>query len=318
MARQPSAATSSEIQRLMRKGSWLHAMIRSDSTGALLLMREDSRLSHKRSSQSKWTNPRDLRDHGWTSNRYDPMWQTRGVDDVLEDLHIRHSSTDKDVKIVHRVCSVRDVTLRTKLTMPQDTDAQYCQVIKVRDGLIMPYFIWSPAEEARRRGRSAPDLPLAQYSDVLFLEYSKMAERAHVSVRNIKYILFHNVENTQTWAAVLKLFDRRGKLRHRSNAKPQLQLRSWPGERFSMRSDRDETQALLATPLGATVAWLLIQHKSTFAGKDVRSVRWLHRIFSDAFLVILTLSSPFRCTSSRIVTAQTETPTIRTLAFSSP
>lgn len=146
-------------------------------------------------------------------------------------------------------------------------------MIKIRDGLIMPYWIWSPAEEAHHNRRADPRVPLHSYSDVLFLEYKKMADRAHVSPRNIKYILFHNVENTKTWAAVLKIFDRRGKLRRRSrNQPPELQLRSWPGERLSMRSDRDQVLAMLATPLGATVAWLLIQHKHYFAGKDIRSV----------------------------------------------
>lgn len=96
----------------MQKGTWLHAMIRADADGALQLMKQDRRYEHKDSSQSKWTDPRALRDNGWESGRFNAMWHTRGVNDVLEDLNLPQSSTDKDVKIKNEVRQAGRPTMR--------------------------------------------------------------------------------------------------------------------------------------------------------------------------------------------------------------
>lgn len=102
-ARQPHPASSAEVERLVRKGEWFHAMIQGDERQALDVMRQDRRYEHKDSSQSKWTDPRALRENGWSSDRHNPMWQTRGVNEMLEDLDTPAHDSDKDVKI-ENVC----------------------------------------------------------------------------------------------------------------------------------------------------------------------------------------------------------------------
>lgn len=85
----------------------------------------------------------------------------------------------------------------------------------------------------------------------------------------LRYFLFHNVENPETWAMVLRIFGRYGGLRHRSHGRAELQLPAWPGTRLPITSE--EAQALLATPIGGSIAWLLIQHKADLGGKTILS-----------------------------------------------
>ena len=112
---------------------------------------------------------------------------------------------------------------------------------------------------------------MAKYSDVIFLEYSRVASKANVPVRNLRYILFDNVENQPTWAAVLTIFAHRKKATviaaKGGKTSAEIDMPYWPGLEFAVPSEG--AYALLATPLGASLAWLLIQHKTQFAGKKV-------------------------------------------------
>lgn len=129
-------------------------------------------------------------------------------------------------------------------------------------GLVIPYYIFSPRHEAETYNVKSELVPLAQYSDVLFLEYSKLAGRANADVSGLKYLLFHNIQNPDTWSTVLKA------LMNKNEGKPDVPL--WPGTKFSMNSA--EGKALLGTQIGAPVAWMLIQHKEAFGAKSIVKV----------------------------------------------
>jgi len=64
----------------------------------------------------------------------------------------------------------------------------------------MPYYIFSPAREAGGKG------PNLKYSDVLYLEYNKLAKQYGRSIRDLRFVCFHNVENTDLWAAIVAVF----------------------------------------------------------------------------------------------------------------
>lgn len=132
----------------------------------------------------------------------------------------------------------------------------------MKAGLVIPYYVYSPRNEAARHNIKGELVPLAQYSDVLFLEYKKLAGRAKVEVSGLKYFLFHNIENQNTWSTVLKA------LKNKNNGNMDIPM--WPGAEFSMNSA--EGKALLGTQIGAPVAWMLIQHKQAFGGKSVFKV----------------------------------------------
>ena len=108
-------------------------------------------------------------------------------------------------------------------------------------------------------------MPLAQYSDVIFLEYSKLCDRAKKEVSGLKYMLAINVENPNTWSIVLKA------LMNRNGGNTDIPL--WPGTEFSM--NEAEGKALLGTQIGAPLAWMLIQHKQAFGARSVVKASFL-------------------------------------------
>lgn len=84
------------------------------------------------------------------------------------------------------------------------SNATYDQAINVGAGLVIPHYVFSPYYEVQTNHIKSKVVPLAQYSDVLFLEYSKLCARSKASASGLKYLLFLNVGNTNTWAIVLK------------------------------------------------------------------------------------------------------------------
>jgi hypothetical protein len=119
-------------------------------------------------------------------------------------------------------------------------------------------------------------VPLAQYSDVVFLEYSKLCGQAKQQVSGLKYMLALNTENPTTWSIVLKA------LMNKNGGKSDIPL--WPGTEFSM--NMAEGKALLGTQIGAPLAWMMIQHKKAFGAKSGVKV-WS------------SVSSPFECAANR-------------------
>ena len=105
-------------------------------------------------------------------------------------------------------------------------------------------------------------MPFAQYSDVLFLEYSKLCGRAKAKVSGLKYFLFLNVENPMTWAVTLRALEKK------NDGKKDIPM--WPGTEFGM--NEAEGKALLGTQIGAPLAWMLIQHKEAFGARSVLKV----------------------------------------------
>ena len=132
---------------------------------------------------------------------------------------------------------------------------------------MIPYYIFSPRHEAQTNNIKGELVPFAQYSDVLFLEYSKLAGRAKVDIALLEHLLFLNIENSNTWSVALRA------LMNKNDGKMDIPL--WPGTEFSM--DEAEGKALLGTQIGGPVAWLFIQHKKAFGSKSVVKVSHSHR-----------------------------------------
>ena len=147
-------------------------------------------------------------------------------------------------------------------------------MINVKAGLVIPYYIYSPKHEVKANGVSWEVIPLNQYSDVLFLEYSKLSGRTKADPKGLKYFLFLNVENVGTWALVMRA------LKNRSPT-GSLDLPVWPGVSFSM--NEPEGKALLATQIGSPLAWMLIQHKAQLGLKTAVKVTIFFPAFGDFF-----------------------------------
>jgi len=137
------------------------------------------------------------------------------------------------------------------------TNAIFMQVINPKDGAIVAYENMSPPEAnrlaCRPRDLDVPDLK--HWSDVAFLQWKLKATEDS----ELRYVLRYNVLNVLTESVVKSI--------HTANATETL---PWPGTSYSATSL--EGQALLGTPNGSSVAYLLIQHKQELGHKTVDKI----------------------------------------------
>ena len=91
---------------------------------------------------------------------------------------------------------------------------------------------------------------LCRWSDIAFLQYFDTAQKWRVDTGDLKYVFRYWITNTETKDTIYKICDKSGAAG---------ELKAWPGKTY--KSDTEEYKALLGTPNGLGVAWLLIQHK---------------------------------------------------------
>ena len=100
---------------------------------------------------------------------------------------------------------------------------------------------------------------LRKWSDVAYLQYQYCAQKQKVSLRNLKSVYRSNIINGRTKAIIFSIL-------HARNAN----LTAYPGITF--KADTLEGQALIGTPNGQGVAWLLIQHKRQLGHKIIDEI----------------------------------------------
>ncbi|KAK3677536.1 hypothetical protein LTR78_002386 [Recurvomyces mirabilis] len=151
------------------------------------------------------------------------------------------------------------------------TGGVYGAVYNVKDGLIMAAYSTSP-EDRIIDSESAvhhlhPDAvapPLHFWSDVAYIEYLDRAKSEEVDVSRLTSVFQVKVNNVYTRPLVLFLLQK-----HLGKAVtdfPNLQ------NRVIWSMDSEAGRALLGSPNGAGVAWLLIQHKETLGQKRIKNV----------------------------------------------
>lgn len=113
---------------------------------------------------------------------------------------------------------------------------------------------------AKVKGRPMNIVPLDRWSDVVFLEWKKLCKKAHVPVSSLKHVIRYNVDNKPTEDVIQDVFG--------------LDRPDWSkisrGRRF--HPDEEEFAALLGTPNGSGVAYMLIDHKGQFGQMRVKSI----------------------------------------------
>lgn len=136
--------------------------------------------------------------------------------------------------------------------------------INAEVGLLIAANNQSPKAALYEWGREgAPTPALKQWSDVAFLQWKQQATNEGVAVQNLKYILRYNVQNDETTEVIMECLN---------HGTPGL----WPGIEFDINSE--EGRALLGTPNGYGVGYLLLQHRADLGQKMIRSVN----IFSSS------------------------------------
>lgn len=123
----------------------------------------------------------------------------------------------------------------------------------------------SPANTPKVQHLGYPVPPLKQLSDDIFLNWIRLAGPDRNRIAGLKYVFRCNVANDDTKNIVVDVESRIGH-----------SIGDWPGEVFQI-TDTDVNQrdglAILGTPNGAGVAYLLFQHKEYFPKKTISKVR---------------------------------------------
>jgi hypothetical protein len=129
--------------------------------------------------------------------------------------------------------------------------AVFSSVLNARAGLIVAYHNISPSQSIPDRPQSA--LPeLLHCSDVVYCQWLTQNLKLDLGPHKLRYVLCANIVNVYTLAVIEAILDARRLLRETYPV--------WPGITIDM--DSEEGKALLGTPNGSGVAWLLVQHKA--------------------------------------------------------
>lgn len=123
-----------------------------------------------------------------------------------------------------------------------------CPEMQVRD-------VYDPAQS-----NLIPEL--ARWSDVAFLAYQEQCRVAKRPVSGLRYVVRTNIINKRTYQTICDILNRKE--------------RSLPPVANSWRLDFDveeaEAKALIATPNGYGVAWLLLQRRLQLSWKAITKV----------------------------------------------
>ncbi|KAK5008297.1 hypothetical protein LTR28_004175, partial [Elasticomyces elasticus] len=145
----------------------------------------------------------------------------------------------------------RDVTYKPN-------DAYYQQTLNYIQGLIIAWGVYGPAYQGPRLEppNAGPYPPFGRLSDITAIVWQEGARAAGTDPRNLKYYISPQIVNGQSKDVIKQALTNAGV--------PTDPPPAWP--------DSDEAKAILASPNGGALAWLLIQHKAMLGVKTITAV----------------------------------------------
>lgn len=203
---------------------------------------------HDSTEQSEYTSFESLAEYGWTTHGSNhPNFD----DETIDALKALGVSTEASAN--QHYYSQHDQTTTHEGVLYPASDGTYSNVFNADGGVIVAEGNWAPTLE---KNNIKVLTPLREYSDVVFLTWQKVAGD---KIKGFKYIIRHQIINLDTLAVLREVLQRRGE-----------QLKAWPGVKISM-PDKDAL-AILGTPNGRGVGWILIQHKLQLGPKNIKDV----------------------------------------------
>jgi len=215
-------------------------------------------------AQSQWTDVNDLAKYGWRQvagqvRQLGPgarMPIAKALND--EALGISNGPNDN----VLYTCEHDSTTEVDHKTYPL-TGGEYGNILNVESGVIIVYMAYGPDHEGQRQFPEVTGdavVPLKQWSDVTFLMWQ---EHAVANIKSLRYVFVTNIVNDDSYAIIKNVLDR-----HKTN------IRSpWPELELEMHGQyQSDARALLGTPNGRGVAYLLATHKQQLGFKVINSV----------------------------------------------
>jgi hypothetical protein len=199
------------------------------------------------SAESQFLEQQCLRDWGYTRSYTSWIsYAPSSFDAFFEALGMNPSESATEILDRHnRLSSIHGA-------MASATDAEFKNVMDYENGLLIAWANHSPDYLVGSSGGAVPELK--HWSDMAYLQWcDPKVSRCENS--ELKYVLRHEIQNKGTLAIMRRIEDEYRRVNGMEDGwKP-----VWPG--ITLEADSAESKALLGTPNGHGVAWLLIQHK---------------------------------------------------------
>lgn len=239
--------------------SWEQAVGKGKNLIKLLDTEDLSQCGIAQSNFTKWE---ALGQNGWGKlNTGLSAAGTKNVTDWRPAAANLKLSTDGQKNFQYDLGQFENVTFGGKTY--QSSGALYMNVMNT-DGAIFALQNFSPRTRGAHLspsldGSSGHELvPLQSWADVTFLEWANACKGDGKCVKGLKVITKCHAQNNATMRIG-------GQALGGANS-----WGAWPGKSFSNGSD--QFAALMATPSGRGVAWLLLTHRDEFGWKSVKSV----------------------------------------------
>jgi hypothetical protein len=199
------------------------------------------------SAESQFLEQQSIRDWGYTRS-YEPkiIYAPSYFDKIFETLDMNLSCPVTEILDRHnRSFSIHGA-------MASATDAEFRNSVDHENELLVAWANHGPDYLVENSGRAVPELK--HWSDMAYLQWCD-PDVSHGENGELKYVLRHEIQNKGTLAIMRRIEDDY----RRANGIEDGWKPMWPG--ITLEADSEESKALLGTPDGHGVAWLLIQHK---------------------------------------------------------
>ncbi|KAI4682345.1 uncharacterized protein J4E88_005235 [Alternaria novae-zelandiae] len=222
--------------------------------------------------QSAYEEVQELAQHGHLLKPQDKFFEINCIADALCDLGV----SDKmvyDGGENNRTHHVHDRDGAEATEDDTTTHGYFSQVSNPHSGVLIADSNLSPAHAAKfddEWEEEAIELPsLRHWSDVAFLQYLSSFPEPPIRPIPLNYVFRVQIQNAATSLVLNKIISKHATFTYEM----------WPGITFGM--DSEEGKAILGTPNGCGVAWMLIQHKKAFGEKNIEKVTLFHAAKKD-------------------------------------
>lgn len=236
--------------------------------------------------QSVFTNVADLAKHGFVKRPLVGPFTLEPLRECLESLHVslKPKASGGNNTLVHHVhdeaVSTGEVSylvnepsrsrvrtylknnIQTNNAPKKASKAYFWQVVNPTDGVIIAVSNATAPHMGIQFGSMPISSPLRHWSDVAYLQLlaaAKIPTTPVANLKNLKYVIRFCCQNHTTNSVVKQVLRE-----HNMNWLP-----TWPGVTFPVAENCEAGMALLGTPNGAGVGYLLAQHREQLGRKYV-------------------------------------------------
>lgn len=261
-------ASSPPYQKAIAKAQRLLEMLRVDDTASGLMLKPP-----RSTTSSDMAGMRDAVQSGYALRaRFASDETIDPYADVLATLGSKEISDNIELLWWHNFDTLRDDELCPL------TGAMFDNVVNDKAGIIIAVNNFTPAHKAEKKyahlstfSSQRPPLPkLKNWLDVAYLQWQSCTLK-----NDLCYVLRANIHNAETLAMMGHLLGENANnaIIYSPSQSPRGMQRMrprWPGVVFDMAEE--EAAALLGTPNGNGVGWLLIQRKQELGHKVIATV----------------------------------------------